>query len=56
MPRFLDELREYLRTEGDVLKSIRETGDLPDEVSQKLEQEIEKFKQGFNVQSESLVG
>jgi F-type H+-transporting ATPase subunit alpha len=56
VPRFQDELREHLRTEGSVLKEIRETGDLPDELAEKLEQEIGKFKQMFNVKEEqSLV-
>jgi F-type H+-transporting ATPase subunit alpha len=56
VPRFQDELREQLRTEGSVLKEIRETGDLPDELAEKLEQEIGKFKQMFNVEEEqSLV-
>jgi F-type H+-transporting ATPase subunit alpha len=56
VPRFQDELREHLRTEGSVLKEIRETGDLPDELAEKLEQEIGKFKQMFNVEEEqSLV-
>jgi F-type H+/Na+-transporting ATPase subunit alpha len=56
VPRFQDELREYMRTEGSILKEIRETGDLPDELAEKLESELGKFKQGFNVEKEqSLV-
>ncbi|MFL5982110.1 MAG: F0F1 ATP synthase subunit alpha [Gaiellaceae bacterium] len=56
IPRFQDELREHMRTEGSVLKEIRDSGDLPDELAQKLEGELKKFKQGFNVQEEqSLV-
>ena len=55
--RFQDELREYLRTEGSIYKEIRETGDLPDEVAERLDKEIEKLKQSFNVSQESgLVG
>jgi F-type H+-transporting ATPase subunit alpha len=53
VPRFQDELREHLRTEGSVLKEIRESGDLSDETAQKLEEELRKFKQGFNVQEEA---
>jgi F-type H+-transporting ATPase subunit alpha len=49
IPRFQNELREYLRTEGSVYKEIRESGDLPDELAGRLDKEIEKFKQGFNV-------
>jgi F-type H+-transporting ATPase subunit alpha len=55
VPRFQDELREYMRTEGSVLKEIRETGDLPDELAAKLEAELRKFKQGFNVEKEEAL-
>jgi F-type H+-transporting ATPase subunit alpha len=56
VPRFQGELREQMRTEGSILKEIRETGDLPDELTQRLEDELKKFKQIFNVQEEkSLV-
>ncbi|MDQ5820613.1 MAG: F0F1 ATP synthase subunit alpha [Actinomycetota bacterium] len=54
--RFQDELREYMRTEGGVLKKIRETGDLDEETEQQLREAIEKFKKTFVVQEEeSLV-
>src|SRR3954465_2486009 len=53
--RFQDELREYLRTEGTIYKQIRETGDLPDDLAEKLNKEIEKFKQMFNVEEESAL-
>jgi F-type H+/Na+-transporting ATPase subunit alpha len=53
VPRFQDELREYMRTEGEILKEIRETGDLPDELAERLSAEIGKFKQSFNVQEEA---
>jgi F-type H+-transporting ATPase subunit alpha len=45
--RFQGELREQLRTEGSILKEIRETKELSDEVEQKLRQEIERFKNRF---------
>ena len=48
VPRFQDELRETLRTDGTVYKEIADTGDLSDELAEKLSAEIEKFKQGFN--------
>ena len=48
--RFQDELREHLRAEGEIYKQIRETGDLPDDLAEKLKAEIEKFKNGFNVE------
>jgi F-type H+-transporting ATPase subunit alpha len=56
VPRFQEELREYLRAQGEVYKAIRESGDLSDETVQKLEAELEKFKKGFDVGTEgSLV-
>jgi F-type H+-transporting ATPase subunit alpha len=55
VPRFQDELREYLRAEGTIYKEIRETGDLPDELEERLKGELEKFKQSFAVQEEGLV-
>jgi F-type H+/Na+-transporting ATPase subunit alpha len=53
--RFQDELREHLRAEGEIYKQIRETGDLPDELAEKLKGEIEKFKNAFNVQGEDAL-
>jgi F-type H+-transporting ATPase subunit alpha len=50
VPRFQEELRENLRTEGEILKTIRETADLSDETSEKLNQAIEHFKGMFNVE------
>jgi F-type H+-transporting ATPase subunit alpha len=56
VPRFQEELREFLRAEESILKEIRETGDLPDELGEKLNAQIEKFQQGFAVKEEdSLV-
>jgi F-type H+/Na+-transporting ATPase subunit alpha len=49
VPRFQEEVRQYLRTEGSVYKEIRETGDLTDDLAERLGKEIEKFKSGFNV-------
>jgi len=50
--RFQDELREYMRTEGSIYKEIRETGDLPDELGERLTQQIENFKETFAVTKE----
>jgi F-type H+/Na+-transporting ATPase subunit alpha len=50
--RFNEEFIERLRTEGSILKEIRETGDLPDELAEKLNNEIEQFKGMFNVEGE----
>ena len=57
VPRFQDELREYLRTEGTVYAEIRDSGDLDDGLQNRLREQIEKFKDTFNVQEEAgLVG
>jgi F-type H+/Na+-transporting ATPase subunit alpha len=56
VPRFQDELREYLRSEGTTYKEIRETKELSDELAKRIEDELEKFKRNFNVEEEkSLV-
>jgi F-type H+-transporting ATPase subunit alpha len=47
IPRFHDELRENLRTEKTIYETIRETGDLSDETSEKLNAELEKVKGRF---------
>ena len=52
VPRFHEELREHLRTEGEVLKAIRESGDLTDETEEKLKAQLEHFLQVFNVEEE----
>ena len=57
VPRFHEELREHLRTDGDVLKAIRESGDLSEDTEEKLKAELERFLHGFNVEEETgLVG
>jgi F-type H+/Na+-transporting ATPase subunit alpha len=53
VPRFQEELREYLRTEKSVLEELREGKDLPDELADRLRAEIEKFSKGFNVEEET---
>jgi F-type H+-transporting ATPase subunit alpha len=56
IPRYHDELREHLRSEGSVLQAIRESGDLSDETTAKLDEELKKFANSFNVEEEeSLV-
>jgi F-type H+/Na+-transporting ATPase subunit alpha len=49
VPRFQDELREHLRTEDSIYKELREGKEMPDELGSRIEQELEKFKRGFNV-------
>ena len=53
--RFQDELREHLRAEGEIYKQIRESGDLPDELAEQLNGEIEKFKNAFNVEGQDAI-
>src|ERR1700761_2512583 len=50
VPRFQEELRQQLRTDGDILKTIRETKDLYDDTSAKRNEAIDKFKGIFNVE------
>jgi len=52
VPRFQDELREYMRTEESVVKEIREKKELTDDLEKRLDEAIGKFKQTFNVQEE----
>jgi F-type H+/Na+-transporting ATPase subunit alpha len=57
VPRFQDELREHLRTEASIYAAISETGDLSDELEERLNAEIARFKERFVVQEETgLVG
>jgi F-type H+-transporting ATPase subunit alpha len=53
VPRFQEELRQYLRTEGAISKEIEETGDLSDELEERLREQIEKFKASFNVSEQA---
>jgi F-type H+-transporting ATPase subunit alpha len=53
--QFQDELREHLRSEKSIYEQIRDTGELPDDLAEKLNAEIEKFKNGFNIQEESAL-
>jgi F-type H+/Na+-transporting ATPase subunit alpha len=53
VPRFLQELRDHLRADESVLKEIRETGDLSDELRDKLDEEIKRFAKGFKASEEA---
>jgi F-type H+-transporting ATPase subunit alpha len=55
VPRFQEELREHLRAEGTIYKEIRETGDLSDELAKRLDEEIKKVLQSFNVEEEAAL-
>jgi F-type H+/Na+-transporting ATPase subunit alpha len=52
VPRFHNELRESLRAEGNVLKTIVETGDLSDETTEALKKAVDGFKESFFVEEE----
>jgi F-type H+-transporting ATPase subunit alpha len=52
VPRFQDELREYLRTEGTIYKEIRESGDISDELAKRLDEELGKFSKIFQPSTE----
>jgi F-type H+/Na+-transporting ATPase subunit alpha len=52
VPRFHDELRESLRTDGTTYTAIRESGDIPDDVEEKLQAELTRFVETFNVEEE----
>jgi F-type H+-transporting ATPase subunit alpha len=56
VPRFHDELREHLRTEGSVLAAIRDEGAIGDETDAKLKAELERFVGSFNVEEEKGLG
>ncbi len=53
VPRFQEELREHLRTEGSILKEIRESGVLSDELAAKLDEQLRRFEKVFNVEEET---
>ena len=52
VPRFQAELRETLRADGSIFAAIRESGDLSDETSAKLDEALEKFVGTFAVEEE----
>jgi len=56
VPRFHEELREYLRTEGRILAEIRERKELSDELTERLHAELRTFADGFYVEGASAGG
>jgi F-type H+/Na+-transporting ATPase subunit alpha len=56
VPRFQNELREYLRSDGSLYDEIREKKDLPDELQEQAKREVEKFKETFAVKEETGPG
>jgi F-type H+/Na+-transporting ATPase subunit alpha len=53
VPRFQDELRDHLRAEGSIYKTIRESGDLAEDTEQTLRAEVEKFARSFSVEEKA---
>ncbi len=53
VPRYLEELREQLRAEGSILKQITENGELPDELAEKLNHQLESFAKLFKPSEET---
>jgi F-type H+-transporting ATPase subunit alpha len=57
VPRFQDELREFLTTEGAIYKELREKKELSDELEERLQEQLKKFKDTFAVKEDTgLVG
>ena len=55
VPRFQEELREFLRAEETVYAGIRDARDFPDEAQEAARAQIEKFKESFSVHEETGV-
>jgi F-type H+-transporting ATPase subunit alpha len=53
VPRFHDEVRERLRSEGTIYAEIREKKELSDELTEKLNAELKKVADGFYVEGKS---
>jgi F-type H+-transporting ATPase subunit alpha len=53
VPRFQEELREVLRTEGSLYEEIREQKELSDDLEERLQRELEKFKDTFAVKEDT---
>jgi F-type H+-transporting ATPase subunit alpha len=57
VPRFQDELREFLHTEGSIYEAIRKEKDLSDDLQEQIGKQLDKFKESFAVHEETgLVG
>jgi F-type H+/Na+-transporting ATPase subunit alpha len=55
VPRFQNELREYMKTDQAILSGIRDSGDLSDELAARLNKAIESFTETFAVTEEEPV-
>ena len=57
VPRFQDELREFLRTEGSIYEEIQKEKDLSDDLQERMHEQIKEFKETFAVHEDTgLVG
>jgi F-type H+/Na+-transporting ATPase subunit alpha len=57
VPRFQDELREFLRTEGSIYEEIRKEKELSDDLQERMHEQIKEFKETFAVHEDTgLVG
>jgi F-type H+-transporting ATPase subunit alpha len=57
VPRFQDELREFLSAEGSIYQELQETKELSDELEERLHEQLKKFKDTFAVKEDTgLVG
>jgi F-type H+/Na+-transporting ATPase subunit alpha len=57
VPRFQDELREFLRTEGSIYEEIQKEKDLSDDLQKRMHEQIKEFKESFAVHEDTgLVG
>jgi F-type H+-transporting ATPase subunit alpha len=53
--RFEQELLEYLRHNGDVLRNIRETKNFDDDTAEALKKQIAEFKKSFQTSEGKLL-
>jgi F-type H+-transporting ATPase subunit alpha len=52
VPRYLQELRDHLKAEESILAEIRESKELPDELGEKLDAELQRFARSFKTSEE----
>ena len=55
VPRFQDELREHLRAQESIFKTIRESGDIGEETEKQLRAELDRFANTFSVEEEAAL-
>jgi F-type H+-transporting ATPase subunit alpha len=57
VPRFQEELREFLSTEGSIYDELRDKKDISDELEERIHEQVKKFKDTFAVKEDTgLVG